>query len=74
MNTLNSRRGSPKVAEAVINELGTKLIMEESKLSPDDKAITAGAITYYKKNGFPIFFEKYLRVKYSKLSAWKIEE
>lgn len=74
MINLNSKRGSARVASAVIKELGVEVIREESKGSPDDKPISPGAVTFYKKNGFPIFFEKYLRSKYKKLSAWNIDK
>lgn len=70
---LNSKRGNPQIAEAVIEELGVTVIQEETKLCSDDKPITNGAITNYKKYGFPIFFEKYLRMKYKKLSAWTLK-
>lgn len=72
MINLNSKRGSARVASAVIKELGVEVIREESKGSPDDKPISPGAVTFYKKNGFPIFFEKYLRLKYKKLGAWTL--
>lgn len=69
---LNSKRGNPQTAKAVIEELGVAVIQEETKLCPGDKPITNGAITNYKQCGFPIFFEKYLRMKYKKLSAWTL--
>lgn len=69
---LNSKRGNPQIAEAVIEELGVAIIQEETKLCPSDKPVSNGAITNYKKYGFPIFFEKYLRMKYKKLSAWTL--
>ena len=72
MKTINSKRGRPEVAQAVIEALGVEGLMRESQLSADDKPISAATVTFYKQNGLPIFFEKFLRLRYPNLKAWEI--
>lgn len=53
----------PEIAKAIIKELTPKKIMDEANVSKS-------TVSSWKKNGMPLYFQKYLRARYPELQVW----